>query len=504
MDAQTANHLLVSLLVKPLLMLALLGMLYGIIRKQSAAFKHFVLLLGILGLLTIPILAAVLPGIDWHRLPWVGDLALAMDQHLLAWMQLLPSWFGENVAWLLGIYFLVALWIFYYRALGWIALAYQSRRAQEVTDTALCEQRDQLCELLEIQRKVSLKIARDINSPQMWGDWHPVILLPREALLWEPDKQLSVLLHELGHVARRDWLSSQVVAMTCAVFWFLPPLWWLANTLYDQAEMACDDLIYRLRDKHLAYAQSLLQLAGGETPVSDEPVLGIRGHSAIYWRIHAVLDKRRPRQPVAMESGQYWFLSAAFILVFTASIQIIPLQPVPGLDESRREEIPLPLDVPAAVAEEQFDWQHLARLRQVQTPVPAPIPVEEIHIRVEPAAFVTQESMALERTPLNRPVIQVQGYLPIQTHIPEYPPTALARGLEGRVVVEFTIDTAGNIQDPQIIERPDTYAFDKTVLSAIKKSRYQPQMFDGQPVILRGVTEEFIFRLEDPAPKRRR
>jgi TonB family protein len=98
----------------------------------------------------------------------------------------------------------------------------------------------------------------------------------------------------------------------------------------------------------------------------------------------------------------------------------------------------------------------------------------------------------------------VQGYLPLEVVVPAYPDTALVQGIEGRLVVEFTIGSDGSIQEPKIISRSaTTKVFDKAVLAAIKKSRYQPQMFDGQPVILHGVKEEFIFKLEPSSLRRR-
>ena len=507
MDAHTATQVLISLLVKPALMLALLWLVYALVRRQSAAFKHFVLLLGVLALLALPLLAVLLPGIDWHLVPWLGRLAQSLDQQLLVWLQLLPAWLDGYGLALMAVYVFIASWILYYRALGWLALAYQSRRAQTITSPELCALRDQLCQLLDIARPVALKTSTEVDSPQMWGWWRPVIVLPRSALLWDSDKQLSVLIHELGHVARRDWPSSQLVAITCAIFWFLPPLWWLAHRLYDQAEMACDDMIYRLRDKHLAYAQSLLQLAGGEPLPADDSALGMLGHSSIYWRIQALLDQRRARQPVALEAGQYWVLGALVLLLFMASIQVIPLPRLAG-DAQEWVDLPLPPPPPASAAaptEQLFSWQELRRLRAAPSS-PEPV-IEQVHIR-QPyrpnPADLPREPLALPSTselPLSR--IQVRGYLPLHLEVPEYPRLALERGLEGRVVVEFAIHSDGQVLEPRIIERPNTRLFDKAVLAALQKSRYQPQLIDGQPVVLRGVTEEFIFQLEPP-PNRRR
>ncbi|MDX1519621.1 MAG: TonB family protein [Gammaproteobacteria bacterium] len=68
---------------------------------------------------------------------------------------------------------------------------------------------------------------------------------------------------------------------------------------------------------------------------------------------------------------------------------------------------------------------------------------------------------------------------------PDYPRRALRSGIEGVVTVEFTIDTGGNVQDPVIIEADPPKIFDRAVLKAIKKWKFNPEMKDGQPIEIR-------------------
>lgn len=511
-DSQTTTFILTSLLVKPALMLLLVWMLSFIVRKQSAAFQHFVLALGILGVLVLPILGSLLPGIDWHSIPIMSDLARVVDEKLLALLQIASlSSEPSQWLWMTGIYCWIFTWIVYYQLLGLVGLALHSRRAKEVTDGEFLALRDQLCELLDIHASVRLKTSGQVSSPYMWGLVNPVILLPRESVLWDGDKKLSVLMHELGHVARRDWIVSQLVQFTCALFWFLPPLWWLANKLYDHAEIACDDLIFRLRDKHVIYAQNLLQLAGADAPSELPTGLGMQGHSSIYWRIAAVLDKRRPREPVALESAQYWFITGMFLLVFMASIQVIPLQPEakPLVVEWVTTQLPLLPHPDSSLPEESdaVDWQSLKYTHQAPPVERVSVSTTILRLDMPNAEFVemTGATELQKEMALPVPQISIQGYLPIEIVSPEYPQSALVRGIEGRILVEFTIDQEGLIRDPHIISRSmASTLFDKAVLAAIRKSRYHPQVLDGEPIELRGVTEEFIFKLEPADSYRRR
>ena len=65
---------------------------------------------------------------------------------------------------------------------------------------------------------------------------------------------------------------------------------------------------------------------------------------------------------------------------------------------------------------------------------------------------------------------------------PTYPKRALRSGIEGVVTVEFTITIDGSVKDAEIIEAEPPNIFDKSVLRAISKWKFNPDTVDGQPV----------------------
>jgi protein TonB len=86
--------------------------------------------------------------------------------------------------------------------------------------------------------------------------------------------------------------------------------------------------------------------------------------------------------------------------------------------------------------------------------------------------------------------------LPLAQVRPIYPHQAQTRGLEGRVVVEFTVTGQGTVADPHVIESSDP-VFDRAALAAVTKFRYQPRIIDGVAVTVPGVRTEFAFRLDN-------
>jgi periplasmic protein TonB len=65
---------------------------------------------------------------------------------------------------------------------------------------------------------------------------------------------------------------------------------------------------------------------------------------------------------------------------------------------------------------------------------------------------------------------------------PVYPPRALRAGIEGVVTVEFIITGNGTVRDPIIVDANPPDIFDKAVLQAIQKWKFDPTIVDGKAV----------------------
>ena len=88
-------------------------------------------------------------------------------------------------------------------------------------------------------------------------------------------------------------------------------------------------------------------------------------------------------------------------------------------------------------------------------------------------------------------------YLPIVKVQPIYPRRAQSRGIEGHVIVEFTVTKAGTTKDIRIVEAVPPGIFDKASLQAAAKFKYKPRVVDGQPIEVPGVQNKITFELED-------
>lgn len=86
-------------------------------------------------------------------------------------------------------------------------------------------------------------------------------------------------------------------------------------------------------------------------------------------------------------------------------------------------------------------------------------------------------------------------YLPIVKVQPVYPRRALSRGIEGYVIVEFTVTKNGSVRDPVVVEADPENVFDSAAVKAALKFKYKPRVIDGEPVEVPGVRNKITFAI---------
>lgn len=79
---------------------------------------------------------------------------------------------------------------------------------------------------------------------------------------------------------------------------------------------------------------------------------------------------------------------------------------------------------------------------------------------------------------------------------PVYPTRLIARGVEGYVVVGFSVASSGAVYDPHVIESEPKGVFDNSALKAIMKFKYKPKVVDGKPVNTEGQRYMFTYKMD--------
>jgi beta-lactamase regulating signal transducer with metallopeptidase domain len=360
------------------------------LRHSSAALRHLVWALACGGVLGLPLASALLPSLrvaGWPRFDapvavhQVSSEPLAAPTRHTATPQpetvqpavrvasptaqptvdegsvrftVTTDWTAWIVpAWLSGVAAVLIL-----LALGIARIWWLDRFTALLEDESWLRLADDLSRAIGLTRRVRLLRAAGPAMPMTWGIRRPAILLPAEANAWPAERRRDVLLHELAHVKRHDFIVQLVARVACAVYWFHPLVWLAARRLRDERERACDDQVLRAGAKPSAYATHLLEIARGlrAARATSLASVAMARPAQLATRLLDVLDARRPRATLTPRSALPAWIAAIVIVVPLAAVAPRVAEPA----AFKIDTIP-PLPTPDAAPRHARALQRVAR-----------------------------------------------------------------------------------------------------------------------------------------------
>lgn len=121
---------------------------------------------------------------------------------------------------------------------------------------------DELVQRMEIGRKVGIYLSEKVASPLTIGFLKPLVLLPVASINHLSIAQLeAIILHELAHIKRWDYLVNILLSITEIGLFFNPFTQLLAKQIRQEREHCCDDWVLACRYNPTTYAEALLHLA---------------------------------------------------------------------------------------------------------------------------------------------------------------------------------------------------------------------------------------------------
>ncbi len=113
-----------------------------------------------------------------------------------------------------------------------------------------------------IRATVGIYLSSLVDVPVTLGFLKPVILLPVAMLTNLRTEQVeAILVHELAHIQRKDYLLNLVIMVVELLFFFNPFTRLLIARLRKEREHCCDDQVLAFRYDPHAYVSALLSLA---------------------------------------------------------------------------------------------------------------------------------------------------------------------------------------------------------------------------------------------------
>lgn len=149
---------------------------------------------------------------------------------------------------------------------------------------------------LNIKPKVQVFVSELVNSPVTVGYLKPVILLPVAAInQLTPSQVESILLHELSHIRRMDYLMNLLASFIHTVLYFNPFAKLFMQQIDAERENCCDEMVLQFGYDKLAYCSALLTLEKTANQ-SYLLALGVAGKSNLLTRIEKIIGMETKKQ----------------------------------------------------------------------------------------------------------------------------------------------------------------------------------------------------------------
>jgi GWxTD domain-containing protein len=135
--------------------------------------------------------------------------------------------------------------------------------------------------------------------PVVAGYLRPVILVPIGMLASMPACQIeAILLHELAHVRRRDYLVNLLQIFVENLLFYHPAVWWISGVVRSERENCCDDLVVAMSGDAREYASALAALETNRW-TTNEAVLAANGGNLMKRITRILYPLETPRAAVA-------------------------------------------------------------------------------------------------------------------------------------------------------------------------------------------------------------
>jgi TonB family protein len=363
-----------------------------------------------------------------------------------------------------------------------------------------------------LRRCVTVLCSKVIATPALVGWMRPVILLPMAVACSFPVAQVELILaHELAHLRRWDPLANLFQVVLETLHFYHPVVHWISRDVRNEREICSDELALSISggDRHqfvaaLAELGELRERHGALLLAASGGVLLDRVQHMVV-PIHEATRVRTPARFVAVLLG-------AVLVSLTLRLEWKQAQLQRNLTDSiiQLQSMIAPSWLPLAQLHVAWHLSDLAPAHAVLArPVvdtlsvvamPSPQASPSATMLPHPAALLVSNLVPAHGVPLARIAELAEPLassvppmpMPIRMRQPIYPQSALARGIEGQVVVEFGLAIDGSVQDLHVINAQPADVFDQAAIQAMRGWKYA---LPSDPLTQRRYRQTLVFTL---------
>jgi len=322
-------------------------------------------------------------------------------------------------------------------------------------------------ELIEVRDGARILLCTELKNACSWMQW---IMVERG----EGDE--AVLTHELTHVRLGHSWDKMLAEITCRTLWFLPFAWMLREDLSDVHEYEADRAVLQTGIDIREYNQLLILKA---VRPGLQPVVNTFNQSRIKKRI-TMMFKRKSNKWCAAKALYLLPMTMLAIVAFAKPSDQVPSRSAVPTEETVGDESTYRLDFskPVGHVKEMVALDH-AVLRidgEPATPVNGnwlnDIDLNNVTITKDAEGNITRVDLSSKADNDSiYDVVEVNAGFPggdaacyewMRQNI-HYPAEAVAKKIQGRVLVQFVVEKDGRITQAKVMKSPDKLLSDEAL-----------------------------------------
>jgi beta-lactamase regulating signal transducer with metallopeptidase domain len=200
------------------------------------------------------------------------------------------SYLQSNVS-LLTIFWIVGATICSLRLIGSWWYVSQIRAKAVSLDQSFITRLDALISRLQIKQRVMLATSSYVTAPAVIGWIKPTILIPVGFLSGLSTQQVeTILIHELMHIKRHDYLINLVQSWLECILFFNPFVWMVSSIIRTEREHCCDDAVIAMGNAKV-YALTLAQLESRRLSATNMAISLAENKNQLLNRIKRIMEK---------------------------------------------------------------------------------------------------------------------------------------------------------------------------------------------------------------------
>lgn len=169
-----------------------------------------------------------------------------------------------------------------------------------------------LCKKLQIKRTVLLFESEIVKIPVVMGHFKPLIFIPVGLLTSLPAEEVeAVLLHELVHIRRNDYVVNMVQVIAESIFFFNPALLWMSDMLREERENCCDDIAVAHSKSKKQFIQALISFKEHALYTSSYKTAFLAGKNQLLRRVSRIINNRNNTLDTV---GKIFFMASILLL----------------------------------------------------------------------------------------------------------------------------------------------------------------------------------------------